>query len=177
MGMKIEKDSVDLGIVCDDGPGMLGFYRDVLGLEHVADTQLPKPFAGTMHRLMCGTSLIKLVVPEKSPGNPPAPGGLGGGTGYRYWTITVGNLDEVVADAEGGGHKVASAAPTCDPVSTSPCWSTPTATGWSCPRPRNDGLAGPLLRLLFAPRGSSRCGPGPNWTAGSAPTGASPYSP
>ena len=86
---------------------MLGFYRDVLGLEHVADTQLPKPFAGTMHRLMCGTSLIKLVVPEKSPGNPPAPGGLGEGTGYRYWTITVGNLDEVVAGAEGGGHKVA----------------------------------------------------------------------
>jgi catechol 2,3-dioxygenase-like lactoylglutathione lyase family enzyme len=107
MGMKIEKDSVDLGIVCEDGPAMLAFYRDVLGLEHVADTQLPKPFAGTMHRLMCGTSLIKLVVPEKSPGNPPAPGGLGGGTGYRYWTVTVGNLDEVVADAEGGGHKVA----------------------------------------------------------------------
>jgi catechol 2,3-dioxygenase-like lactoylglutathione lyase family enzyme len=105
--MKIEKDSVDLGIVCEDGPAMLAYYRDVLGLEHVADTPMPKPLAGTMHRLMCGTSLIKLVVLEKSPANRAAPGGLGGGTGYRYWTITVSNLDEVVGYAEAGGHEVA----------------------------------------------------------------------
>jgi catechol 2,3-dioxygenase-like lactoylglutathione lyase family enzyme len=105
--MKIEKDSVDLGVVCADGPAMLAYYRDVLGLEHIADTPMPKPLAGTMHRLMCGTSLIKLVVLDEVPGNRPAPGGLGGGTGYRYWTITVSNLDEVVGDAEAGGHKVA----------------------------------------------------------------------
>ena len=106
MGMKIEKESVDLGVVCRDGQAMFEFYRDVLGLEHIADTPMPKPFAGTMHRLMCGTSLIKLVVPENPPSSNPAPGGLAGGTGYRYWTITVSNLDEVVAAAEAGGHEV-----------------------------------------------------------------------
>ena len=107
MGMQIVKDAVDLGIVCRDGPAMFAYYRDVLGLEHVADTPMPKPFAGTMHRMMCGTSLIKLVVPQTPPAEHPAPGGLAGGTGYRYWTITVGNLDEVVAAAEAGGHDVA----------------------------------------------------------------------
>jgi glyoxylase I family protein len=105
--MKIEKDSVDLGIICQAGPAMFAYYRDVLGLEHVADTPMPKPFAGTMHRMMCGTSLVKLVVPDDVPANHPAPGGLAGGTGYRYWTITVGNLDEVVAAARDGGHEVA----------------------------------------------------------------------
>lgn len=107
MGMQIVKDSVDLGIVCRDGPAMFAYYRDVLGLEHVADTPMPAPFGGTMHRMLCGTSLIKLVDLEKVPASTPAPGGIGGGTGYRYWTITVGNLDEVVAAAEAGGHQVA----------------------------------------------------------------------
>jgi len=104
MGVDVKKDSVDLGIVTTNGPAMLAFYRDVLGLEHVADT--PVPFGGTMHRLMCGTSLIKVVVPDKDPGNAPAPGGLTGGTGYRYWTISVANLDEVVTAATAAGHPV-----------------------------------------------------------------------
>ena len=54
MGVQLGKDSVDLGIVVRDGEAALRFYRDTLGLEHVADT----PMGG---RLMCGTSMIKLV--------------------------------------------------------------------------------------------------------------------
>ena len=104
MGIKTTKDSVDLGIVTTNGPAMLAFYRDVLGLTHQGD--MPIPGTGLMHRLVCGTSAIKLVVPEKAPANRPAPGGLAGGTGYRYWTISVSNLDDVVAAAQRAGHKV-----------------------------------------------------------------------
>jgi catechol 2,3-dioxygenase-like lactoylglutathione lyase family enzyme len=103
MGMKVAKDSIDLGIVTTNGPAMLAFYRDVLGLK--PEGELKMPF-GTMHRLLCGTTVVKLVVPDKAPPAKPAPGGFLGATGYRYWTVTVSNLDEVVAAAQAAGHAV-----------------------------------------------------------------------
>lgn len=103
MGMNVVKDSIDLGIVTTNGPAMLGFYRDVLGLKHEGDMRMP---FGTMHRLLCGTTVVKLVVPDKAPPAKPAPGGLAGATGYRYWTVTVSNLDAVVAAAQAAGRAV-----------------------------------------------------------------------
>ena len=44
---------------------MLSFYRDLLGFRHEGD--IPFPMGGVMHRLWCGDSLIKIVVPEPSP--------------------------------------------------------------------------------------------------------------
>jgi len=105
MAIKTTKDSVDLGIVTSNGPAMFAFYRDVLGLPHQGDMKMP--FGGTMHRMLAGTSVIKIVVPDKDPGHPPAPGGLAGGRGYRYYTISVSNLDEIVETAQRAGAKVA----------------------------------------------------------------------
>ncbi len=103
MTIKLGKDSIDLGIVVSDGPKALAFYRDTLGFEHVGTM----PMAGSvMERLMCGTSLIKLVVPEKKLENKAAGGGLQGAYGYRYWTITVTNLDEILAKAAADGYNV-----------------------------------------------------------------------
>jgi catechol 2,3-dioxygenase-like lactoylglutathione lyase family enzyme len=104
MGIKLAKDSIDLGIVVRDAAKALEFYRDTLGLEHVADT--PMPGGGTMHRLMCGTSLIKVVALDKTPEAKAPPGGIQGASGYRYWTISIANLDEVVAACEAKGFKV-----------------------------------------------------------------------
>ena len=104
MGVKLTKESIDLGIVVSDGEKALAFYRDTLGFEHIGD--MPMGGGSTMHRLMCGTSLIKVI----SGSNPPAkaaPGGIQGGFGYRYWTISVSNINEVVAACEAGGYKVA----------------------------------------------------------------------
>ena len=105
MGMNVVKDSIDLGIVTTNGPAMLAFYRDVLGLKHEGDLKMP--FGGTMHRLLCGSTVVKLVVPDKAPPAKPAPGGLAGATGYRYWTVTVTTLDEVVSGAQAAGAKIA----------------------------------------------------------------------
>ena len=105
MGMQITKAAIDLGIVTTNGEAMLAFYRDVLGLEFKAS--IPMPVGdGTMHRLMCGDTLIKLVVVPSLPAKAP-PGGIQGASGYRYFTITVSNLAEMVASCAAACYKVA----------------------------------------------------------------------
>jgi glyoxylase I family protein len=65
------------------------------------------PGGGTMYRLMCGTSMIKLVHPGKTPPAVSPPGGIGGATGYRYFTMTVSNIEEITEAVKAAGHKVA----------------------------------------------------------------------
>lgn len=104
MGAKLTKDSIDLGIVVTDAQKALAFYRDTLGFEHVGT--MPMPGGVTMERLMCGTSLIKLVVPEKELPAKAPPGGIQSAYGYRYWTISVSNLGELLSQCEAAGYKV-----------------------------------------------------------------------
>jgi catechol 2,3-dioxygenase-like lactoylglutathione lyase family enzyme len=103
MGVELTKDSVDLGIVVRDAEASLRFYRDVLGLAYKAS--LPAPGGATMHQLMAGTSMIKLLAFDPPPGASPPPGGIGDATGYRYWTMSVSNLDEIVAGCIEAGHE------------------------------------------------------------------------
>jgi catechol 2,3-dioxygenase-like lactoylglutathione lyase family enzyme len=104
MAVKLSKQSIDLGIVTTNGPAMLTFYRDVLGFEYLREMPMPGG-AGTMHQMLCGESMIKLVVLEQTPA-AAAPGGIQGATGYRYWAITVGNMPELLQSCADQGHKV-----------------------------------------------------------------------
>ncbi len=104
MPVSLVKDSIDLGIVTRDSAPMLAFYRDVLGFKLHSSTEQP---GSTMHRLMCGTSMIKIVQHDKEPRADAPGGGLQGATGYRYWTMTVDNLEEIVGACEKAGHKIA----------------------------------------------------------------------
>ena len=104
MGVKLAKDSIDLGVVIRDSESALRFYRDTLGLEHVMDT--PVPGGGTMHRLLCGTTLIKLVLLPEVPEAANPPGGLFAATGIRYFTITVSNLQDVLDECEAAGYTI-----------------------------------------------------------------------
>jgi catechol 2,3-dioxygenase-like lactoylglutathione lyase family enzyme len=106
MGVQLSKDSIDLGIVITDSEASLAFYRDLLGFEHVADTPMPAGMNGTMHRLLCGTTLVKLVKLDEVPEARPAKGGIAGATGYRYFTMIVDNLAEVTQAVKDGGYKV-----------------------------------------------------------------------
>ncbi|MDH3643755.1 MAG: VOC family protein, partial [Gammaproteobacteria bacterium] len=63
MTIQLSKDSIDLGIVTRNPGAMLEFYRDLIGFEFQGE--MPMPGGGTMQRLLCGTSLIKLVTPGK----------------------------------------------------------------------------------------------------------------
>ncbi len=89
MGVKVAKDAIDLGIVTTNGPAMLAFYRDVLGFVHEGDIAMEHVGIKVMHRLWFGTSLI-----------------IQGGTGYRYWTMTIHNLDEVLSAVQAAGQKI-----------------------------------------------------------------------
>jgi catechol 2,3-dioxygenase-like lactoylglutathione lyase family enzyme len=104
MGVKLAKDSIDLGIVVNDSAKALAFYRDTLGFEHVGDMDMGG--GTTMHRLMCGTSLIKVVAAGKEPPAKAAGGGIQGANGYRYWTISVSNLQELTDSVAAKGYNV-----------------------------------------------------------------------
>ena len=104
MGVQLAKQSIDLGIVTKNGPAMLAFYRDVLGFKYLREMPMPGG-SGVMHQMLCGESMIKLVVLEQTPAEA-APGGIQGATGYRYWTITVSNLAELLQECADKGHKV-----------------------------------------------------------------------
>jgi catechol 2,3-dioxygenase-like lactoylglutathione lyase family enzyme len=104
LGVQLTKDSIDLGIIVSDSAKALAFYRDTLGFEHTADT--PMPGGGTMHRLMCGTSLIKVITLDPAPPAKAVPGGIRAATGYRYFTISVSNIAEVAAACASGGYNV-----------------------------------------------------------------------
>ena len=106
MGVTLRKDSIDLGIVVRDSETALAFYRDVLGFEHVPDTPMPGAMKGTMHRLMCGTTLIKLVSLDDKPETAAPPGGITGATGFRYFTMQVSNLAEITEACRAAGSKV-----------------------------------------------------------------------
>src|SRR4029077_2470245 len=103
MGVKLTKDSIDLGIVVRDPERSLAFYRDTLGFKD--DGTMPIGGGRTMYRLYCGTSLIKLVHhPKELPA--AAPGGINRALGYRYWTISVDNIQEVVDACNAAGFKI-----------------------------------------------------------------------
>lgn len=104
MGVELTKDGVDLGIVTGNPDAMLRFYRDTLGLVQEPDT--PFPGGGTMHRLWCGKSLIKIVAPDPAPKDTSPPAPITRATGYRYWTISVSNLHEMTDACAAAGYQV-----------------------------------------------------------------------
>ncbi len=105
MTVKLAKDAIDLGIVVKDAEKSLAFYRDTLGLEF--EGELPMGGGGKMHRLKAGNTIVKLVSPGRVPPAEAAPGGIQGAYGYRYWTMIVENLEEIVAQCEAAGYKIA----------------------------------------------------------------------
>ena len=98
MSVDLTKDSVDLGIVVKDKEASLHFYRDTLGFKFVTESDMGNGML--MQRLMCGTSMIKLVTFAQTPELANPGGGINGATGYRYWTISVANLETIVAGSK-----------------------------------------------------------------------------
>ena len=104
MSLTIEKPGIDLGIITRDAERLLAFYRDLLGLP--LEGVIPMPTGGTMHRLKAGESVIKIVQLDREPAADAVPGGIPAATGYRYWTMTVSNLQEMVAECQEAGYSV-----------------------------------------------------------------------
>src|SRR3954454_24679185 len=104
MAVKLTKDSFDLGIVVADIEASLAFYRDFLGLPFQRKMSMSK--TTTLHFLAAGTGAIKLWEVTE----PPAPVAKGwpleSAPGYRYVTLSISNIDEVVGAAAGANIEV-----------------------------------------------------------------------
>jgi len=104
MAVKLTKDSFDLGIVVADIEASLAFYRDFLGLPF--ERKAPMSKTTTLHFLKAGTGSIKLWEVTE----PPAPVAKGwpleAAPGFRYVTLSISNIDEVVADATAASIEV-----------------------------------------------------------------------
>ncbi len=103
MTAELTKDSIDIGIIVTDIEKSIAFYHDVLGFDQAGELAVP---GGTMYRLMCGTSAIKLILPGHTPPAVAPPGGIQGATGYRYFTISVSNIEDLIAECIAAGHTV-----------------------------------------------------------------------
>ena len=105
MGVQLTKAGFDLGIVTTNGDAMLEFYRDVIGLEFEATLHMEKAGIAAMHRVWADKSLLKIVVPVKDVGDGPT-GGMMAATGMRYFTLSVSNLDDMIAGCEAAGATI-----------------------------------------------------------------------
>lgn len=104
MTANIVKPGIDLGIITRNPEIMLDFYVGTLGLKQ--EQSIPMPGGGTMHRLLAGNSVIKIVELDPAPAADAVPGGIRKATGYRYWTITVDNMAECLAACEQTGSTI-----------------------------------------------------------------------
>ena len=109
MTVAIAKSAIDLGIVMRDAGAMTQFYGETLGLPKEGEIEMPGGVL--MHRYQCGETVIKLLAPASTPEASNPPGGLGGGTGIRYLTISVSNLDQAEAACKAAGSNIVTACP------------------------------------------------------------------
>jgi lactoylglutathione lyase len=100
LAAKINNDGIEIGIFVRDREKSLAFYRDVLGLEYLGDLTFP---GNHMWRFQAGKSVVKLL--ESDP-LPEAANPIGDATGFRYLSLYVANIDEVVADVQAAGCEI-----------------------------------------------------------------------
>ena len=104
MGIEVQKDAIDIGIISKNIDAMMTFYSEGLGLE--LEASIPMPGGGTMNRFKVGDSIVKVIELDPAAAAEAPPGGIRGATGYRYWTIHIPNLEETVKKIEGDGYEV-----------------------------------------------------------------------
>lgn len=106
MAVELSKPALDVGIVTTNTDKMLAFYRDVLGFS----TAEPISFAGfgKVHRLIVGESILRLFAPASAPSASPVNDSIYAATGIRYLTLTMNNLNDVIAACREFGVNVSS---------------------------------------------------------------------
>jgi len=104
MPVKLKTNGLELGIVTRDPEAALKFYRDTLGLALEAKHELPG--GTTLWMLKCGDSIVKINHQGTPPPADAPPGGVSGATGYRYCTLHVSNMAEVLEEIRDAGYAV-----------------------------------------------------------------------
>ena len=92
---KTVRTAIDVGLVVSDLERSLGFYCDLIGLPVVATLTTSLIGRGRMVQLNHGSSRIKLVELDENPAES-SPIGISKALGYRYITLLVADLEEVM---------------------------------------------------------------------------------
>ena len=101
--IELSKQAVDVGIVVADIDLALRFYCDEIGLPDEGTMAMPD--GGTMHRLQCGQSMLKVISYERAPARG-VHGAIGAASGFRYVTIWVRDAEEIVERCRAAGRTV-----------------------------------------------------------------------
>jgi len=104
MKVELSKEALDVGIVTNNGIAMLDFYSQILNFEKVGE--VPFPGLGVVNKFLCGLSQIKILVLEKAPQHENARGDFTASSGYRYCTLNVKNLLEIVEECSSNDQSI-----------------------------------------------------------------------
>ena len=97
------KPALDVGLVSAKAEPLLAFYEAVAGMQRLPALTLPG--IGTIHKLACGESILRVMVPEKPPARDPS-ASFSDQTGIRYLTLEVTDIDAAVAAVRARGGSV-----------------------------------------------------------------------
>jgi catechol 2,3-dioxygenase-like lactoylglutathione lyase family enzyme len=103
MAAVINKNMIEIGIVVRNAEKSLEFYRDVLGLPYLGDLEFP---GAHMWRFDAGGSVVKLLEMDPEPVGANPPGDVVS-TGFRYLSLYVSNIAELVAECAAYGCTIA----------------------------------------------------------------------
>lgn len=103
MGSKMAKPALDAGLVSANAEPLLAFYQAVAGMEVLPALTLPN--IGTIHKLACGESILRVMVPEKPPAADTSES-FSAQAGIRYLTLEVTDIAASVEAVRAHGGSV-----------------------------------------------------------------------
>jgi catechol 2,3-dioxygenase-like lactoylglutathione lyase family enzyme len=104
MASKLSKPAIDVGIVTTSAEPLLDFYEQVAGMQRLEALELPG--IGTIHKLACGESILRIMVPVEPPERDDSTS-FSSRTGLRYLTFEIEDIDAAVEAVRACGGSVA----------------------------------------------------------------------
>jgi catechol 2,3-dioxygenase-like lactoylglutathione lyase family enzyme len=97
------KPALDVGLVTAKAEPLLEFYQAVAGFDRLEPLDLPN--IGKIHKLACGESILRVMVPV-SPPEPDDSESFSSRGGIRYLTLEVEDIEASVAAVRAHGGSV-----------------------------------------------------------------------
>jgi catechol 2,3-dioxygenase-like lactoylglutathione lyase family enzyme len=102
MVANISNAPIEFGVVVSDRERSFAFYGQVLGLPYLGEIVFP---LGRLWRFALGSAVVKLIGYD-APIEAQSPPGELRAVGYRYLTVQVSNIVELVAECSRAGCPV-----------------------------------------------------------------------
>jgi len=96
-GARMAKPALDVGLVTANAEPLIAFYAGVAGFDVLEPLELPN--IGTIHKLGCGESILRIMVPVDAPAED-ASTSFSATAGIRYLTLEVDDIEGAAAAVE-----------------------------------------------------------------------------